>query len=64
VVHVRPIVNTIGSPTYELAKYVASILTPIVGKTSSYIKDSNQYVEFIKHTKLNLGDKIVSFDVV
>lgn len=63
-VHVRPIVNTIGSPTYELAKYVASILTPIVGKTSSYIKDSNQYVEFIKHTKLNLGDKIVSFDVV
>lgn len=63
-VPLRPIVNTIGSPTYELAKYVIRNLTPLVGKTSSYIKDSNQYVEFIKHAKIGLGDKIVSFDVV
>jgi len=62
-VHLRPIVNTIGSPTYELAKYVASI-SPLVGKTSSYIKDSNQFVKYIKNTKLDPGDKIVSFDVV
>jgi len=35
-----------------------------VGKTSSYIKDSNQFVQYIKNTKLDPGDKIVSFDVV
>jgi len=63
-VPLRLIVNTIGAPTYELAKYVASMLAPIVGKTSSYIKDSNQYVEFIKNAKLDPGDKIVIFDVV
>lgn len=63
-VPLRPIVNTIGSPTYELTKYVASILAPLVGKTSSYIKDSNQFVNFIKNTTLDPEDKMVSFDVV
>lgn len=37
----RPIVNTIGSPTYDLAKYLAKILKPLVGKTFSFIKDSS-----------------------
>lgn len=39
-VPLRPIVNTIGSPTYELAKYVAKVLKPLVGNTDSFIKDS------------------------
>ena len=63
-VPLRPIVNTIGAPTYELAKYVARTLAPMVGNTSSFIKDSNQYVDFIKNAKLDPGEKIVSFDVV
>ena len=33
----RPIVSAIGSPTYQLAKTLARILTPLAGKTSSYI---------------------------
>lgn len=44
-VPLRPIVNTIGAPTYELAKYVARTLAPMVGNTSSFIKDSNQYID-------------------
>lgn len=63
-VPLRSIVNTIGSPTYELAKYVARKLAPLAGKTSSYINDSYQYVEFIKNAKVDPGDKIGSFDVV
>ena len=63
-VPLRPIVNTIGAPTYELAKFVANTLAPLVGKTSSFIKDSNHYVDFIKKAKLDHEDKIVSFDVV
>ena len=40
-VPLRPIVNTIDSPTYDLAKYLAGILKPLVGNTSSFIKDSS-----------------------
>jgi len=39
-VPLRPIVNTIGSPTYELTKYVSKILRPLVGNTDSFINDS------------------------
>src|SRR6202044_3940579 len=60
----RPIVNTIGSPTYELAKYVARILKPLVGNTDSFIKDSHDFVKLIKNEKLERDDLLVSFDVV
>ena len=37
----RPIVSSIGSPTYYLAKELTRIiLTPLKGKCSSYIKNS------------------------
>lgn len=32
------IVNTTGTPTYETAKYVASLLNPLLGKIKYYIK--------------------------
>jgi hypothetical protein len=63
-VPLRPIVNTIGSPTYELAKYVARILGPLVGRTDSYIKDSRDFVELIKEEKIESKDMLISFDVV
>ena len=47
-VPLQPIVNTIGSPTYELAKYVAKILGPLVGNTESFIKDLSEFVKLIK----------------
>ena len=63
-VPLRPIVNTIGSPTYELAKHLAKVLGPLVGKTDSFIKDSSHFVELIKDEKLEPKDIILSFDVV
>lgn len=63
-VPLRPIVNTIGSPTYELAKYVAKILKPLVGNTDSFIKDSNDFVKLIKNERVDKDDILVSFDVV
>jgi hypothetical protein len=60
----RPIVNTIGSPTYELAKHVAKILSPLVGHTDSFIKDSNDFIKIIKNEKLKPQDTLISFDVV
>jgi len=63
-VPLRPIVNTIGSPTYELAKYVAKLLKPLVGNTDSFIKDSNDFVKLIKNKRVDKDDILVSFDVV
>jgi hypothetical protein len=60
----RPIVNTIGSPTYELAKHVAKILNPLVGHTDSFIKDSNEFINIIKNEKVRPQDTLISFDVV
>jgi hypothetical protein len=63
-VPLRPIVNTIGSPTYELAKYVAKILGPLVGHTESFIKDSNGFLKIIKKEKIKPKDILISFDIV
>jgi len=63
-VPLRPIVNTIGSPTYELAKYVAKILKPLVRNTNSFIKDSHDFVNLIKNERIQRDDILVSFDVV
>jgi len=49
----RPIVNTIGYPTYDLAKDVAKILRPLVGNIDSFIKDSHDFVNLIKNEKLD-----------
>jgi len=63
-VPLRPIVNTIGSPTYWLAKYLANKLRPLSGNTPSYIKDSDSFIEWIKNLEFNENDLMVSFDVV
>ena len=60
----RPIVNTIGSPTYNLAKHLAKTLKPLAGNTTSYIKDSTHFIQEIKNMNLDDNDMLVSFDVV
>jgi hypothetical protein len=47
-----------------LASFLAKLISPLVGKVDSFIKDSNHFVEFIKDAKLECGDMLVSFDVV
>ena len=59
----RPIVSAIGSPTYQLAKELCRILSPIVGKSNSYIRNSSRFVEKISEIQLQELDRLVSFDV-
>ena len=59
----RPIVSSIGSPTYNLSKELARILSPLRGKTTSYIKNSSHFVEMIKDRTISESDLMVSFDV-
>ena len=56
----KPIVSAIGSPTYQLAKELCCILSPIAGKSNSYIHNSSHFVEMISKIQL---DRLVSFDV-
>ena len=60
----RPIGSAINSPTYELASFLSSTLQPLVGKTSSFIKDSIDFVIFIRSLHLEPTDLLVSFDVI
>ena len=53
-VPLRPIVDTIGSPTYALPSFLAMLISPLVGISDSFIKDR----------KVERGDTLVSFDVV
>lgn len=60
----RPIVNTIGGHSYLLAKYLARKLKLLVGKSSSFVKDSFSFVNELNDVRFKLEDFMVSFDIV
>ena len=60
---VRPIVSSIDSPTYNLAKYAASVLGPLVGSTPHHIENTKDFVEKIKGFKLHEDEVVTSYDV-
>ena len=58
----RPVISNIGTASYELAKYLAKLLSPL--RTSEYIVANN--IEFINHVKrINIpkDHTFISFDV-
>ena len=59
----RPIVSAIGSPSYNLAKELARILTPLAGNTLHSVKNSSAFVERVSVMELEARDRLVSFDV-
>ena len=63
-VPLRPIVASQSSPTYNLAKYLAEILKPIVGNSEHHVVNSKEFITKIEQTKLDEEEILVSFDVV
>ena len=59
----RPIVASRGSITYEVAKFIADILAPLVGKNGYALKNSTDLVQQFSKCQLDEGDILVSFDV-
>ncbi|KAM4589401.1 uncharacterized protein V3H82_003528 isoform 2-T2 [Fundulus diaphanus] len=59
----RPIVSSINSVTYNIAKQLASILAPLVGNTPHHIENSKDFANKVKHLKMAPGETLVSFDV-
>ena len=60
----RPIVSLPGSPTYELSKYLAMILHPLVKTSPHTINNANDFLTNIKNLKLEPDEIMISFDVV
>ena len=59
----RPIVSSCGSVTYGVAKELAKILKPLVGKSPHHINSTQDFVEQFKHITLAPGECLSSYDV-
>ena len=60
----RPIVSFINSPLYNLSKFIAKILTPLINSNNLSIKNSFELIDKISNFKINDNDLMLSFDVV
>jgi hypothetical protein len=60
----RPIVSSIGSPCQNLAKYLVPILNPLLGKSGTYLKNSEQFVKLINGQLISDGHILVSLDII
>ena len=49
---------------YDPSKYIASIISPLAGKTGSFVKNSGHFIEMIKTEYIKEDEIMVSFDVV
>ena len=59
----RPIVAFNGAPTYNLSKYFADVLSNVIGKTDTYVKNGYEFANMIRDVKVPEGEVFVSFDV-
>ena len=59
----RPVISNIGTATYEISKYLASLLQPIA-KSKFTIESTKDFIGKIKCEKVNADSEMISFDVV
>ena len=59
----RPIVSSCGSGTHGVAKELAKILKPLVGKFPHHITSTQDFVEQAKQIILESGECLSSYDV-
>ena len=62
-ISLRPIVSSIGSVTYGVAKELARILKPLVGNSIYHVNNTKEFADEIRNTKLKEGECITSYDV-
>ena len=62
-VPLRPIVSTINSPTYELARMLTKVISPLAGNTSYFVKDAAHFVQILEKEETHNDSIMVSFDV-
>ncbi len=60
----RPIISSIGSVTYNIARFLADLIGPLAGKTRHNIKNSADFVQKVKDILVLDDETITSYDVV
>jgi hypothetical protein len=63
-VPLRPILNNIGTPTYQLAKHLTGLLDQLTGNSTHHVKNSFHFIKILESLRVQPGDLIVSFDIV
>ena len=59
----KPIVSNRGSVCHPLSRFLVEIISPLTGKSSSYVKNSAHFVERISDAPIH-SNQMVSLDVV
>ena len=59
----RPIVSFCGSPTYELSKYLTTILKPLTDESRHKLQSTETFIDAITTAQVPDYHKLVSFDV-
>ena len=59
----RPIVSHCGSPTYQLSKYLTTILQPLTNESRHKVQSTKDFIDIIKTVQIPDDHKLVSFDV-
>ena len=62
-VPLRPIVSCIRSPSYQLSRYITSLMSPLAGKMDSHVRNSRHFVEVMRCLRIEDDEVLVSFDV-
>ena len=59
----RPVISAVGTATYNTSKYLAWIVSPLVGRNGFVVQNSVQFIERTKGVVMDLDSLMVSFDV-
>ena len=59
---IRPIISNIGTSTYQLAKYLAKLLSPLVNSEYT-VTSTRDFIEKIKNVKVPDGHQLIPCDV-
>ena len=54
----------VNSPTYVVSRFLAKMLSPVVGNTENTVKNSCHFAEFVRGKTLKADQVLVSLDVV
>ena len=61
--HLRPIISSRGSVTYETAKELARIQKPLVGRSPHHVQNTKDFISSIEGIQLKPDECIMSYDM-
>ena len=59
----RPIISFCGSPTYQLSKYLTTVLQPLTDQSRHKLQSTENFIDAIKTAQIPDDHRLVSFDV-